>query len=297
MGLPVALATGVLGAIAGAQGNQAGQSGTQDSTTSMQLQDINQLNVGRSGTEAAADSSNLSNFNGLNSLVGAGPGQNEVAAATGFGNQYASQLQQLLSQGPTPNQDQVNTANTFAKQAFAPQQAQLGQQFYDQGIQSQRLAAQLGRPVNDPILQNKLMQEQTRQQTVLNAQQGAFGAQYAQQLPQMQVDRALQVGGALSNVRNGLASQAFANRNAMVQLGNQLTSAERNYRIQTATKNTSSQYSDSSKSGGGLAGAIGGAGALVGTAMSAFGPSGGGGGGGAGPVSGGGGGMTPTNAV
>lgn len=245
-----AIAGGVLGAIAGGQGNRS--SGTSSSSTSVNLRDINDLNKGRSALEGAADTASLDQFNQLLSLVSAGPGASAITQSLDASNNYATMLQNLLNSGGMANSTQIGQAQDYASQIFAPQQLALTQQFDDQRIQAQRMAARLGRPGTDPILANKLAQEQTRQRGMLNSQQGAFAADFANQLP----GRQLGLAEGLMNVRGGLASQAFQNRQLLLQLGNQLTQSERNYRLQSAGR--SETGSTSSTSGGGLAGAIGG---------------------------------------
>jgi len=135
------------------------------------------------------------------------------------------------------------------------------------------MAARMGRPGNDPIFANKLMQEQTRQQTMLNSQIGS----YARQLPEMTANNVMSIGGALSNLRQGLASQALQNRQILLQMGNQLATAERNFRVGTATKSQSGDSDTSQYSGGGFKGAM--MGAMQG-ASSVMGMAGGGGAGG-----------------
>jgi hypothetical protein len=245
-----AILGGALGALVGGQGDRTSTNGS--SSTAINMRDINDLNKGRSGLEAAGDTASMDQFNQLMSLVNAGPGASAVTAGLGATNDYASLLQSTLANGGVANASQIGQANQFASQIFAPQQTALNQQFYDQGIQSQRMAAKLGRPGNDPILANKLAQEKTRQQGMLNSQQGSFAAQYADQLPGRQLD----LSSSLMNVRNGLATQAFQNRQTLLTLGQQLTNSERNYRLQSAGKTTDSQSTQTS--GGGLAGAISG---------------------------------------
>lgn len=242
---------GILGGILGAQGDRAGQNQTSDYTQNINLKDFEELNKGRSGLEAATYNQQLSGFNELQKLLGIGPGAGEVQANTQFQNQYASQLQNLLNQAANPNQQQNFET---ARQYFAPQQTALNQQFEQQNIQSNRLAARLGRAGNDPILRNKLAQEQTRQQTMLNSQIGAFG----QQLPAFQAQQLMGIGNQLSNIRAGLATQAFQNRQALIGMGQNLTAAERQYRLQAAGRTGSQTSTGSSSSGGGVGDMLGG---------------------------------------
>jgi hypothetical protein len=145
-----------------------------------------------------------------------------------------------------PGQQDMATANQFATQMFAPQQMALQQSFVDQGIQNNQLAARLGRPGNDPILAAKLADSQTRQMGMLNAQQGQWAQQYAMDLPMQRLGFQQQ----MAQVQGGLASQALANRQALLSVGQNIQGAERNFRMGTAT------HFGNSSSGGGLKGAI-----------------------------------------
>lgn len=261
-----AAAGAVLGGLAGAQGSK--QSTTGSTTSTVRLRNIADLNKGRSALETAGDDASLAQFNQLAGLVTAGPNQTVVSDAMAWDQNFGAQLQSMLN-GPTGAQ--VGQANQFAQDIFAPQQLAMQQGFQDQGVQANRLAARLGRAGNDPILRAKLAQEQTRQSAMLNSQQGSFAAQYAQQMPQ----QFMQMGSALSNLKNGLATQAFQNRQALLTLGQQLTQGERNYRLNTATRTGDSTSVTSG--GGGMAGAIGGAMAGAGGAMDLMGKFGGGG--------------------
>lgn len=241
---------GLLGAIAGGQKDK--QSTTNNTSTRVDLQSFDDLNKGRSGLETDAYNSQVSSFQDLLKLVQGGPGQAEVDSNLSFQNSFAKQLQAML--GKIGNQTQADVQNNFgqAQQLFAPQQTALNQQFADQTTASNRLSARLGRAGNDPIMRNKLMQEQTRQQTMLNSQIGSYG----QQLPQIQAQQAVELGGALSNLRGGLASQALQNRQTLMGMGNQLAQAERNYRLQAAGRTTNSLQE--TIDGGGFKGAVGG---------------------------------------
>lgn len=244
-----ALAAAAVGAVAGGQKDAATSYEEGATTRGLRLQDFSTLGQGQSGLEKNTYESQISQFADLQKLLGLGPGANEVARNTQFQNQYGGQLQQLLNRAINPNQQEnFNTA----KQYFAPQQTALDQQFEQQGIESNRLAARLGRGGNDPILRNKLSQERTRQQTMLNSQIGAFG----QQLPAFQADQIMGIGGALSNLRGGLATQAMNNRAALLSMGQQLAASERQYRINTAQQYGSSYSHGEQLSGGGLKGAL-----------------------------------------
>jgi len=253
------LAGAALGALAGSQPSRTTTSGTNTST--VQLQDINKLNVGRSDLEKITDQAQLTGFQDLQTLVNMGPGAEAIQADTQFQRQFGDFLSQMFQSGGVPTADQINQANQFAGQIFAPQRTAMQQAFQDQITQAQRLAARMGRPGTDPILLNKLAQEQTRQQAMLEAEQGAFAANFAQQLPQQQMN----IGAMLSQLRGGLALQALQNRQMMLALGNQLTNSERQFRLATATRTGTNNQTQTGGGGlaGGIAGALTGAGAFT----------------------------------
>lgn len=253
-----ALAAAVVGGIAGGQKDSVTQYQEGATTSGIRLQDFNALSAGQSNLEKNAYDSQVSSFTDLQNLIGKGPGGSEVSANTQFQNSYASQLQQLMQGIANPNQAQNFKT---AQQYFAPQQTALNQQFEQQNTDSNRLAARLGRAGNDPILRNKLSQEKTRQQTMLNSQIGSFG----QQLPAFQAEQIMGVGNQLSNLRQGLATQAMNNRSTLLSMGNQLASSERQYRINTAQQYGSNYSHGENLSGGGLKGAV--SGAMAGASM------------------------------
>lgn len=197
----------------------------------------------------AADS-----YGQLGQMVGAGPGQQDVTAALGSTRDLASMLQSFAKGGFLPGQEDITTAQNFAQQMFAPQQTALQQSFQDQQTQANRMAAQMGRGANDPILAAKLAQEQTRQQGMLSAQQGAFAADFGMQLPGQRLGFQEQ----LANVRSGLATQAMQNRQSLFSMGQQAQQAERNWRLNTASR------TNTQTSGGDFMSAVGGISAIAG---------------------------------
>jgi len=136
------------------------------------------------------------------------------------------------------------------------------QAFQQQNLRANQLAAQLGRPANDPIIQARLAQEQMQGAERLGAAQSAYASEYAQQLPQQRLGYTAQ----LTDVRNSLASQAMANRQALLGLGQSLQAGERNWRLNTGTQWSQGQ----SESGGGLKGALGTIAGLASTAASVY---------------------------
>lgn len=181
-----------------------------------------------------------------------------------------------------PTGQDISRSNELANALFANRQVALGQSFEQQGTASDRLAAQLGRPVNDPILQAKLRTGFMQQQSLLDAEKGGFAAQMAQALPMQRLGFEQQRTDVLGN----LARQAMSNRQALLGLGAQMRANEQQFRL-----GASERYGRQT-SGGGFAGALNGAMAGAGAGMGMAGMMGGMGmmGGGMGGM---GGGMTP----
>ena len=224
---------GLLGAVAGMQGDRSSQSYTKnvDPASALELQANGVLGSG------------LTDFQ---NIVNAGAGQQDMTASLQSQRQLAALLQQYSQGGFLPNSADMQQAQAFTQAMFAPQQTQLQQNFADATTTANRAAARMGRAGNDPILLNKLLQEQTRQQQTLNSQMTAFQAQQAQLLPQQRLDYANQY----AQVQSGLASQALANRQALMSLGSQIKNQEQNFRLGTASTTATSS------SGGGLMGAL-----------------------------------------
>lgn len=230
-----ALAGGALGAIAGGLGSKSSQTSQVFLAPESQLEkDAGKLMQGELGQ--------------LQGLVGAGPGQGDVEAGLSAQRNLAALLGQFAQGGFLPQQQDFQQAQQFTNQAFAPQQLQMQQMWADEDQELQRRAGITGRSVNDPVLRNKLAQTRGQQQAQLGAQQTSFMSQFAQQMPQQRLGFAQQ----LAQVQGGLASQAMANRQALLSMGQSIKSQEQQFRLGSATRSTSSN------SGGGLAGAISG---------------------------------------
>lgn len=171
----------------------------------------------------------------------------------GSANQnYLDILNRLSQTGGIPTQQQSQAATGFYRDIFAPQQEQLRQQYVQQGYQAQQQAAAMGRPINDPILQAKLLAAQQNAQAGLGAQIASGAAQYAMQLPGQQA----QYAGLAANQVNSLANQAAQNRMTLLGLGNQLQQQQQNFRLGAAGGTTSQQTGGSA--GGALGGLLGG---------------------------------------
>ena len=214
MGAIAGIAGGVLGAVGGAAGTQESQ------TTRRILRPASQL-------ETESEALTRRQLSSFEELQGAGAGRAEVAGGLQQQQAFASQLEQTLATGGLPSQAQQAQAGQFASDIFAPERQAVQAGFAEQGQRVNQLAAQLGRQVNDPILQAKLAQSQQQQLGAVGARETQFRAQTAQQLPFQQ----LQLGQALSGVRQGLASQAFTNRQTLFGLGQQALSGEKSFRL------------------------------------------------------------------
>jgi hypothetical protein len=245
-----------------------------------QKDQVSQESLNRSGidlvgnTEAGkyADEDIFKQYQGLNDLVGKGPGESDVTAGLDSTRGLASMLDLYRSTGGLPNESDMNTARNYSNDIFAAQQTALDQGFEQQNIQANRLAAQLGRPVNDPILRAKLAQDQIKQQQMLESQKRGFTSEFAQNLPMQRLGFTAQ----LADVRNSLASQAMANRQALLGVGQSIQTNERNFRLQQSNRWQTGK--NTQESGGGLSGAIGGFMSGVGMLGSIAGMGGGGGG-------------------
>ncbi len=226
--------------------------------------------------EGKANTSVESEFDQLSKMLTSGYGQGDIDAATREGRSFADMLQGIVATGGVANAQQRGIAEQFTNDMFKPQQTALDQNFQDEQQRAARLAAQLGRPINDPIIQNKLAQERTRQQGMLDANRSAYQAQEIRQAPFQQLD----LQGQLASARGGLATQAMQNRMTLLGLGQNIQANERNWRLQTSSKFNNGVGTQ--HSGGGLLGGIGAvtgaAGAVAGVAGAFMGMGGAGGG-------------------
>lgn len=237
------MALGTIAAIAGGVkavgGAIAGAGGSKQTTVKNLLPE--------SDIERQARNLSSSQLRSLQSLVGSGAGQADVTAGAQAQRDFASQLQAASQTGGVPTAADLATGQSFAQSAFAPRQIALQQSFEQQEQRTAQLAAQLGREVDDPILQAKLAQEQTRQQSVLSAEQAAFGTQFAQDTTGRRLEFARQRAGVLA----GLGGQAISQTAGLLQASGSILGQERQFRSSVAGETT--------KSGGGLGGAITGA--------------------------------------
>ena len=205
----------------------------------------------------------LDQLNQLQSMLGGGANAQDFSQGAQSQRDLAAMLGQFTQGGFMPGQQDISQAGSLAQQLFQGQQVGLNQAFDTQRQQASRNAARMGRSAIDPVLQNQLMQGQARMQQQLNADIGAFGTNLAMNMPQQR----LQAMQQLARVQQGLASQAMANRQALLGLGSQLRGQEQNFRANTASRE------GSLTEGGGLGGMISGAvsGVGMGQGLSDFG--------------------------
>lgn len=205
-------------------------------------------------------------------MVAKGPGDSDVEAATGAARDFASMLDNYAKNGAVPTDADITRGNDLSKALFAARQEGLNQSFTTQTTEANRLAARLGRSVDDPVLQAKLRTGMMNQQALLDAEKGAWASEYSMNQPMQR----LQFAEGRVNLLDSLASKAFTNRATMLSMGSQLLNAERQWRLQTGVQRSVGE----STSGGGLQGALAGFAGGAGTAMSMGGmmmPAGGGG--------------------
>lgn len=232
----------VAGAVAGAMGSKSSTSNSINLAGSTSLQDQLQSNVGNQ-------------YNSLNALVNAGPGQQDATNAYQNSQSLAALLGQYSANGGMPSTSDFTQANGLANQAFAGQQTALQQSFMQQMQSANNQAALMGRDGNDPSLQGALRSQQMLQSQQLSANQGSYANQLAMSLP----GQRLQYAGQQNQVLQGLATQALANRQAMLTMGNNMLGQQYNYQLgrsgSTATTSSGGGFA------GALTGALGGAGA------------------------------------
>lgn len=235
--IPALISTvgGVVGAVAGA----IPKGSSQDTTR----------NIGPAGAlENQGNAASSQSLSELQGLVGQGPGANDVAAGSQSSRDLASMLQQYQNGGNIPGAQDISNANNFASKAFQSQRLGIQQNFQEAQQQYSQQAAIQGRNSLDPVFRNKQNIEMERQQAMLGAQQGQFANQFAMQQPEQRLNFA----GQRATVLGGLASQAMSNRQALFNMGNQLSSREQNFRLGASGSSTTGS------SGGGAGGAISG---------------------------------------
>lgn len=241
---------GAIGGIAGGIGGLFGSKNSQNTTSGVNLRPT-------SDAEQTGYNYMFNAASDLEAYTGAyGPGAGEVKRSTQTDNDLAEMFRQYSISGGMPSSSDLAQGNTLAQSVFAPQQTALDQSFRDQNTQFERLAARLGRPTDDPILQAKMRTGFMDQSARLQSEQGSFGTQYAMSLPGQRVNYKQQE----SAMRGQLASQAFANRTAMLNMGSQIMNNERNWRYQISDKFSNTEQQKGGGVGDAITGAMGGIG-------------------------------------
>jgi hypothetical protein len=222
----------------------------QTSSTTSGVRLAKETDIEKRATGDIADQYDL-----LRRYLGQGPGIEAINASNTSQQGFIDVLKQIQASGGMPTDTDQARAQQFVDLQFRPQQEAMNQSFQMQNDQAAKLAAKLNRPINDPVIQAKLRQEQMRQQSMFDANRAAAIGTEARSMPFQRLD----LQGQLADAQGALASQAMSNRLQLLNLGNALQSQERNWRLQTAQR-----YGDSEqRSGGGM---LGGLGAVLGTA-------------------------------
>ncbi len=244
MPIPAIIAGGaaLAGGIAGAIPKKSSQTNTVDAGTA-------------TSQEQYGQNLEMQSVQDLEKYVGQGPGASDVGAATDSSRSLAAMLGDYSKGGFNPNQEDITRSNGLASQLFQGQQTALNQSFNTERQNFNQQAALMGRDPTDPVMANKLAQNQTLQQGQLSANQGSFATQLAMNSPMQR----LQYAAQQNQVLGGLASQALANKQALAGLGQGIMTNERNFRLATASRSQETQ------SGGGLGGFLTGAIAGAGT--------------------------------
>lgn len=253
IGTAAAIALGA-GGLAGAVGGAIPRETTSTSKSTVNLGEMSELDKLLSGAGA---NSVQGQYGQLTNLISSGPDQADVSNSLNASRSLASLLEQYAQGGFLPSASDISTAGTQAANLFQGQRTALAQSFQDQEIEANRRAALQGRSLSDPILAAKLGVEQTRQSSQLSANQGSLAQQLAMAMP----GQRLGFASDRANLLGGLASQAMANRQALLSLGSQLQGSERNWRFNVADKTNASNQTTGGGFGGALSGLFGGAGA------------------------------------
>lgn len=236
-------------------------------STRVDLRNMDELNQGQGAAAEFGSQLQMDELKALRDLItggGIGQAQGDIAGAR---QESMTLIDMLRNAQAGPSRQNIAQAQNFANQMFAPQEQAMQTQFRQAETDTSRLAARLGRQVNDPILRAKLAQSQADMSGQLQAQKGAFAAQSAFGMQQQGLD----LQGQLMNVRGGLASQALQNRQTLLGLGQSLLQQERQFRLGAAGQTTTGQTTQQ----GGFGDVMGAIGAGAGTIakLGFFGPA------------------------
>lgn len=208
----------------------------------------------KSDLEIQAEAATGRAMSSFSDLMEKGPGASDVEAGTQSQRDLGAMLADYTKTGGMPGAEDISTGQTMAGRLFAGQRQAQSENFIQQGQQYNAQAALMGRSPLDPVMRNKLMQEQTRQQAQLQADQFGFGTQLALQAP----DKKLGYAQGRATVLGGLASQAMANRQALFAMGSAALGQQQKFRSDTAGE---THYSGGEGAFNAISGAIGGLGA------------------------------------
>lgn len=250
MGGLIDAVSGIVGGVTGAITGFGGKKSSYHNVSGINLADA-------SDRELEAFDLQDDQLKALQALFSKGATSKDYATAVQSQRDLAKLLGEMQSTSGLPTEQDIDTANRIASQLFGARQTALQQLFEDQTTEANRLAARLGRPVNDPILQAKLRTGFIRQQDLVNAEQNAAAQNLALQLP----GQRLGFAQAQSQILSALGDQAVSNINYLLSLGNQIANQERNFRLQTGERYSSGSIKEGGGIGGAITGAIGGIGA------------------------------------
>lgn len=240
---------GLGGAIAGGVAGAAGNNSSKSDTSGMNLAPASDLENKASGTVSSSLDEYLK-------LAGAGANSTDVSNSLTASRSLSDLLGQYAQSGGLPDSNDIASGNSLAANLFQARRESLNQDFVNQNTEAERLAARLGRPVNDPVIQAKLRMGQVNANASLAAEQGDTATQIAMGLP----GQRLNYSGQQVSLLDSLASQAFKNRAAILEAGSSIMNNERNFRTTTAQKYGTSTVNQGGGLGGAISGALGGIG-------------------------------------
>lgn len=236
---------GILGAIAGSQKDVSTNSSTSWTDVGAESE-LEKLLGGRL----------KSDFSGLAEMVDAGPGVDDIKNSNIASRDLAALLKSYSETGGLPTDSDVTNANKFANSIFAAREEAMNQDFVNQTTDANRMAAAMGREINDPILQAKLRNNLFNQRALLGKEKQG----YAAELGLGMADRRINYANQGANILGNLAYQAMQNRAAILGLGQNLQGSERQWRLETGKRYGTQEQSSGGGLKGGIEGFLGGAG-------------------------------------
>lgn len=135
----------------------------------------NAFGISRSSNQAFAGGTNYGNYGGTK-------GYDSRGTSGGGGSSSSSSSSQAGGWGSFNSMSDAATYSLqLADAYFAPKQLDLAYQLGDMETDMQRLAVNLGRQVDDPVLQAKLYKEAMKQVRTLDSDQNSFALQMLEQ--------------------------------------------------------------------------------------------------------------------